>query len=246
MRLFQRQPMTVGLEPPLQHEFRLALLLRDQADDVLIQTWRHCVGFNVGIEAVFVFLVSQFMDLLCFGRHSNSYKSSIFIRMPVSGRSQATFSGLADRPMRGISGGDKGRVISQSVMLFKRLVHRLINQMPIRPDRARRFLTAVSGSVYAFRHRKRSIECADDVGHGDLVRTPRQSIAAVCSPVRQQQSRRASAPSESCSPSGSGSAARCGQLARAQRQPRGISGKFRQQQDPVVRLFAHPNHRRST
>src|SRR3546814_3131189 len=49
------QPGAKGLQTPLQHPFRLALLARDEADGVLAQTLGQDVGFNVGDEAVFVF-----------------------------------------------------------------------------------------------------------------------------------------------------------------------------------------------
>ena len=37
LRLLQRHPVAIGLEPPLEHELRLILLGRDQANDVFVQ-----------------------------------------------------------------------------------------------------------------------------------------------------------------------------------------------------------------
>src|ERR1039457_4779508 len=70
-----RHPMPNRLEPPLQHELRLILLGRDQADDVLVQArWRR-VGLHVGNEAVLVFLLDQSFDCLRRCAHLKSIKS---------------------------------------------------------------------------------------------------------------------------------------------------------------------------
>jgi hypothetical protein len=45
------QPVPVGLEPPVEHEGGLALLRRDQADDILVQAHGQGVLLDVGDEA---------------------------------------------------------------------------------------------------------------------------------------------------------------------------------------------------
>ena len=54
-RLFHLQPLAIGLEPPLEHPVRFVLLLRDEADDVLVQALGGLVHLDIGLEAVFVF-----------------------------------------------------------------------------------------------------------------------------------------------------------------------------------------------
>ena len=46
VRLAHGQPAPIGVEPPLQHPFRLALLRRDEADGVLGQALRGLLGFD--------------------------------------------------------------------------------------------------------------------------------------------------------------------------------------------------------
>src|SRR3546814_190716 len=65
------QPGAKGLQTPLQHPFRLALLARDEADGVLAQALGQDVGFDVGDEAVFVFAaeIADCFDGFDIGRH---------------------------------------------------------------------------------------------------------------------------------------------------------------------------------
>src|SRR5690606_14488182 len=63
IRLLHREPVSVRLETPLEHEARLVLLARDQTDDVLVQPGRHSIGFDVGDEPVAVLLLDE-----CFER----------------------------------------------------------------------------------------------------------------------------------------------------------------------------------
>src|SRR5205823_9971224 len=49
-------------EPPLQHPLRLFLLVRDQANDVFGQSRRSLIRFNVGDEAVLIFLIRNLFD----------------------------------------------------------------------------------------------------------------------------------------------------------------------------------------
>ncbi len=81
-RLLHRQPMAIRLEPPLQHELRLILLRRDQADDVLIQARRRRVGLHVGEEAVLVFLLDQSFNCLRRCAHLDSINSLALLNSP--------------------------------------------------------------------------------------------------------------------------------------------------------------------
>ena len=59
VRLGHLEPAAVGLEPPVEQPLGLALLGGDEANDVLAQAHGRFVGFDVGHEAVLVFLVDQ-------------------------------------------------------------------------------------------------------------------------------------------------------------------------------------------
>ncbi len=54
VRLGHLQPVAIGLEPPIEHPRRLALLLRDEPDDVLAQAGRDGLRFDIGDEAVLI------------------------------------------------------------------------------------------------------------------------------------------------------------------------------------------------
>jgi hypothetical protein len=60
----ERRPVPVGPKPPLQHELGLALLGRDQADDVLAEPGRQRVGLDVADEAPPVLPVGQGLECL--------------------------------------------------------------------------------------------------------------------------------------------------------------------------------------
>jgi hypothetical protein len=64
VRLFHGQPAAISVEAPFQHPFRLVLLGRDQADHVFIQARRHGVGFDIGLEPVFVLVHVDRADLV--------------------------------------------------------------------------------------------------------------------------------------------------------------------------------------
>ena len=64
--LFQRLPMAEGLQTELQQPFRFLFLLGNQANNVLIQTFRRKIGFNVGHEAVFILFACNFADNIVF------------------------------------------------------------------------------------------------------------------------------------------------------------------------------------
>ena len=51
------RPVPVRPQPPVQHPFRLVLLLRDQTNDVLVDPLRRKVGVNVRVEAILVVAV---------------------------------------------------------------------------------------------------------------------------------------------------------------------------------------------
>src|SRR5262245_64680523 len=62
MGLGHFQPAPVGLEPPLEHEGRLLLLVGDQPDHVFVETAGQGICLDVGDEAVLVFPVDQVFD----------------------------------------------------------------------------------------------------------------------------------------------------------------------------------------
>ena len=59
MRLAHGEPVTKGLQAPLEHELRLAFLARDQADHVLVEAGRDGVRLDIGDEAVSVLLTDE-------------------------------------------------------------------------------------------------------------------------------------------------------------------------------------------
>ena len=64
VRLLQREPVPVGTQTPFEQPVRLALLGRDQPDDVLAQTLRNRVGVQIGRETVPILLAGERPDLL--------------------------------------------------------------------------------------------------------------------------------------------------------------------------------------
>ena len=63
-RLGHGQPMSIGIQPPLQHELGLVFLGRDRANDILIKSRGKRVGFKIGDKARLVFLVDDVFE--CF------------------------------------------------------------------------------------------------------------------------------------------------------------------------------------
>ena len=61
-RLLHGQPAAIGLEPPLEQPVGLALLRRDEADDLLVEALRGLDRFDVGVEAVFVLVDVDLAD----------------------------------------------------------------------------------------------------------------------------------------------------------------------------------------
>ena len=64
-RLVHREPVPVGLEPPLGHPVRLALLRRDEAHDVLGQAGRQRLLLDVGDEAGLVLGPREVVERRC-------------------------------------------------------------------------------------------------------------------------------------------------------------------------------------
>src|SRR6185437_1503304 len=56
------QPVPVRLEPPVCQPLRLALLARDQPDDVFVQSRRRRIGFDVRVKSILVVLFDQTLD----------------------------------------------------------------------------------------------------------------------------------------------------------------------------------------
>ncbi len=67
-RLGHLEPVPIGLEPPLEHPVRLALLLRNEPDDVLVEPSGGELRLDVGGPAVLVGLLDVLVD--CRRRHS--------------------------------------------------------------------------------------------------------------------------------------------------------------------------------
>jgi hypothetical protein len=61
-RLLHGEPVTVGLQPPVEHEGRLALLPGDETDHVLAQPLGDRVALHVGDETVLVILLRQVLE----------------------------------------------------------------------------------------------------------------------------------------------------------------------------------------
>ncbi len=66
---FERRPVAERLQPPVQHELRLILLSRNQANSVFRQTLRDPLFFDVGDESPLVFLLRQITDCVCVRTH---------------------------------------------------------------------------------------------------------------------------------------------------------------------------------
>src|ERR1041384_6024101 len=94
VRLRHLLPVAVGLEPPLDHPGRLALLLRDQPDDVLAQTGRDGFRLDVGDEAVLVGL-----EDLCFNTAAHLESGS-----PLGTTSWTGMTGLIKRILQDLLG----------------------------------------------------------------------------------------------------------------------------------------------
>ncbi len=68
------QPGVIGLQSPLQHPFRLVFLGRNEADNVLVQSWWQGVRFYIGDEAGRIMAFDKIIDLF---RHDVSYSLSV-------------------------------------------------------------------------------------------------------------------------------------------------------------------------
>ncbi len=73
-RLAHGEPALVGVEPPGQHPFRLVLLGRDEADDVLGKSFRCLLGLDLGFKPILVLIdvdTADLIDGLLHCRHSS-------------------------------------------------------------------------------------------------------------------------------------------------------------------------------
>ena len=61
-RFLKRQPMAESFETPFQQPFRLLLLEGNEADNVLVQSWRGGFVLDVGDKSVFVLLFDKTLD----------------------------------------------------------------------------------------------------------------------------------------------------------------------------------------
>src|SRR5690606_13634677 len=68
-RLLHREPVPIGFQTPLRHEFRLALLEREDAYDIFIEPRRDRLLLDVGDEAVLVLPLHELRELIGFGCH---------------------------------------------------------------------------------------------------------------------------------------------------------------------------------
>src|SRR6185437_3413122 len=69
LRLLQRRPVPICLEPPLQHELRLIFLGRDHADDVLVQPFGDFLLLDLSDKAPLVLAVSQVLNSIDISAH---------------------------------------------------------------------------------------------------------------------------------------------------------------------------------
>ena len=83
-RLLHLQPAAIGLEAGLQHPGRLVLLVRDEADDVLVQALGRIFGLDVGREAVLVLVDVDVLDEC--NRFNISHVSLRQLPWPCGGR----------------------------------------------------------------------------------------------------------------------------------------------------------------
>ncbi len=58
------QPLTVGVQAPIEHPLRLTLLLGDEGDGVFIQPRRDRVALDVGHESFFIFATDELFHFL--------------------------------------------------------------------------------------------------------------------------------------------------------------------------------------
>src|SRR5262249_32943815 len=98
-----RQPMAVGLQPPVQEEFRLVLLPRDQPDDALVEARGNGFGFDVADEPVLVVAGRELLDRVGFGFHTGPPICVVPFTRRTSGRS-----------MCGVANSDRGILSSAS------------------------------------------------------------------------------------------------------------------------------------
>ena len=69
-RLFHGEPVTVGLESPLEHEFRFLFPGGNSPNDVFVQAGRQAVRLDVSNKTVLVATVDQGFQFVWVARHS--------------------------------------------------------------------------------------------------------------------------------------------------------------------------------
>src|SRR5215469_2704148 len=112
-RLLQGEPAAIGLKPPFGQPFGLALLGRDEPDDVLVEALGGLDRFNVGKEAVFVLVDVNLFDagdgfLRC--RHWPTPNSLFWqqVKLPPSGSAEP-IDQLTEGPEESLYIGIRGR-----------------------------------------------------------------------------------------------------------------------------------------
>ena len=72
------EPMAVGLESALQHPLGFALLLGNQANDILIETTTNGLGLDVTNETILIIAGLEFLKyILCILFHHILFNSQI-------------------------------------------------------------------------------------------------------------------------------------------------------------------------
>jgi hypothetical protein len=90
-RLGHRAPALVGLKPPFEQPFRLALLGRNETNDVFVQPFGGHDRFNLGREAVLILIDVDFFDAFngFFDSRHRFIPNLVSILFPISFRSRA-------------------------------------------------------------------------------------------------------------------------------------------------------------
>src|SRR6185369_4805758 len=93
-------PAAVGAEPPLQHPLRLALLLRDEADDILVQALGGLDDLDGRLEAVLVLVdidTPHLVDGLLYSGHEFRLSRSELALLCLSGHRAAARCNMRPR-----------------------------------------------------------------------------------------------------------------------------------------------------
>ena len=169
-------PSSESLQPPVQHELRLVLLRRNQANDVFVQPFGDSFVFNIGDESPLVFLLRQDPELCL---RSCSLNSPGYMSR---GRHQLA-ARISDRgQLQGLN------QVGQHYLL-QRSTHNLADDSLVVFDGARPLQVAKPGDVgTAFGQSDRTLDRGNDFCHGNVSRLSRQAVAALDAAMRNQQS----------------------------------------------------------